>query len=381
MKKFFLAITFFVLLPITVLAQTPTMLAMARGELEKRGLEETEVRMRLLQEVIDVDNIPVSEYANYKDRVTAILNKMQAEKAAAKAKATEAAPAAPAVQAEDISKAATTAADIIPEAPLVVTTTPEPTVSATEVIATAANEADTPNDVPQTTAGEAAAEEALEETLKENHVSKTAGDDIYGHKLFTGTSMDVFRTTDGAQAPDTYVLGEGDEVHISIFGGSQTEVHQRIAADGSIQPAGSSKIFLKGLTLAQGRTAIINKLSMHYSFRPDQIAITLTTARTVTVSIYGEVGVQGGFTLSALNTAFNALAAAGGPTAIGSIRNIQRSRGGKIDRLDLYQYMTGNIKDVMFDLQNNDVLFVPVANSIVRVEGAVRRPMRYEMIE
>ena len=119
----------------------------------------------------------------------------------------------------------------------------------------------------------------------------------------------------------------------------------------------------------------------YYSFRPDQIAITLTTARTVTVSIYGEVGVQGGFTLSALNTAFNALAAAGGPTAIGSIRNIQRSRGGKIDRLDLYQYMTGNIKDVMFDLQNNDVLFVPVANSIVRVEGAVRRPMRYEMIE
>ena len=377
MKKFFLAITFFVLLPITVLAQTPTMLAMARGELEKRGLEETEVRMRLLQEGIDVDNIPVSEYANYKDRVTAILNKMQAEKAAAKAAATEAAPAAPAVEAENIAKAVA-AADIIPEAPLV---KPEPTVSSTEVIATAASEADTPNDVPQTTAGEAAAEEALDETLKENHVSKTAGDDIYGHKLFTGTSMDVFRTTDGAQAPDTYVLGEGDEVHISIFGGSQTEVHQRIASDGSIQPAGSSKIFLKGLTLAQGRTAIINKLSMHYSFRPDQIAITLTTARTVTVSIYGEVGVQGGFTLSALNTAFNALAAAGGPTAIGSIRNIQRSRGGKIDRLDLYQYMTGNIKDVMFDLQNNDVLFVPVANSIVRVEGAVRRPMRYEMIE
>ena len=236
-------------------------------------------------------------------------------------------------------------------------------------------------DIPQTTIGEAAAEAALEESLKENNVSKTAGDDIYGHALFTGTSMDVFRTTDGAQAPDTYVLGEGDEIHISIFGGSQTEIHQRIGADGSIQPAGSTKIFLKGMTLAQGRTAIQNKLSQHYSFRPDQIAVTITTARTVTVSIYGEVGVQGGFTLSALNTAFNALAAAGGPTAIGSIRNIQRSRGGKTDRLDLYQYMLGNSKNVQFDLQNNDILFVPVANNIVRIEGAVRRPMRYEMID
>ena len=109
--------------------------------------------------------------------------------------------------------------------------------------------------------------------------------------------------------------------------------------------------------------------------------MTIATARTISVSIYGEVGVQGGFTLSALNTAFNALAAAGGPTAIGSIRNIHRSRGDKTDRLDLYKYMKGNIKDTMFDLQNNDILFVPVANNIVRIEGAVRRPMRYEMIE
>ena len=91
------------------------------------------------------------------------------------------------------------------------------------------------------------AEAALEARLKEQPKTQDA-DGIYGHSLFAGKSMDVFRTTDGAQAPDTYVLGEGDEVHISIFGSSQTEIHQRIEADGSIQPAGSTKIFLKGLT-------------------------------------------------------------------------------------------------------------------------------------
>ena len=128
-------------------------------------------------------------------------------------------------------------------------------------------------------------------------------------------------------------MGEGDEVHISIFGSSQTEIHQRIEADGSIQPAGSSKIFLKGMTLEQARQAIRSKLASHYSFRPDQIAVTITTARTIMVNIYGEVGVQGGFTLSALNSAFNALAAAGGPTKIGSVRNVQMSRAGKTSRL------------------------------------------------
>ena len=90
---------------------------------------------------------------------------------------------------------------------------------------------------------------------------------------------------------------------------------------------------------------------------------------------------QGGFTLSALNSAFNALAAAGGPSAIGSVRNVQLSRGGKNSRLDLYAYMTRSNPSLPYDLQNGDVLFVPVAQKIVRVTGAVNRPMRYEMIE
>ena len=336
MKKLLFALM--LVLPLAVSGQSASMMAMAQAELQKRGLNETEVRTRLMEEGIDVDNIAPTEYANYQSRVIAILNKMQAEKAAADTE-----PAA----------AATGGAEVVIEM----------------------------QDVPQTTNGEAAAERALETALEENNVSPDEGNDIYGHSLFTGKSLDVFRTTDGAQAPDTYVLGEGDEVHISIFGSSQTEIHQRIAADGSIQPAGSSKIFLKGMTMEQARQAIRSKLASHYSFRQDQIAVTITTARTVSVSIYGEVGVQGGFTVSALNTAFNALAAAGGPTSLGSVRNVQLSRGGKNNRLDLYAYMMNPDPKVKYDLQNGDVLYVPVAQKVVRIDGAVNRPMRYEMID
>lgn len=318
-----------ILMSVTVFAQSANMLSMARAELSKRGLEENEVRERLMEEGIDVDAIQPTEYVAYQDRVMEILNKMQAEKEA---------------------QANTQGSGLNAEVPL--------------------------TEIGQTTPKEEEAEKALQEK------TPAAADSlIYGHSLFTGNSMDVFRTTDGAQAPDTYVLGEGDEVHISIFGSSQTEIHQRIGADGSIQPAGSTKIFLKGMTLMQARSAIKAKLAQHYSFRPDQIAVTITTARTLSVSIYGEVATQGGFTLSALNTAFNALAAAGGPTQIGTVRNIQRSRSGKTERLDLYKYMTGAPGKVMYDLQNNDVLFVPVAQKIVRIEGAVNRPMRYEIIE
>lgn len=329
------------LLSVAALAQSLNLLSMAQSELEKRGLNETEVRARLLENGIDVDSIQPTEYPAYQGRIIAILNQMHAE------------------------KGGNVPASVPAHTPI---------QEAGQVVALA-------GDAPQTTAGEAAAEKALVMAIEENKENQENSDQVYGHSLFNGNSMDVFRTTDGAQAPETYVLGEGDEVHISIFGSSQTEIHQRIGPDGSIQPAGSSKIFLKGMTLAQARNAVQTRLSQHYSFRKDQIAVSITTARTVMVSIYGEVGVQGGFTLSALNTAFNALAAAGGPTEIGSLRNIQRSRGGKTERLDLYQYMTGKAGSVHYDLQNGDVLFVPVAQKIVTIRGAVNRPMRYEMAD
>jgi len=337
MKRLFFSLL--ILLPLAAAGQSSSMISMAQDELQKRGLNETEVRIRLLEEGIDVDNIPPTEYTNYRSRVTEILNKMQAEKAAA--------------------------------------TSATPTGVANTTTAPTYEEAFTSNIFPQTTPGEAAAEAALEES----NISRTDSNIIYGHNLFTDKAMGVFRTTDGAQAPDTYVLGEGDEIHISIFGSSQTEIHQRIGADGSIQPAGSTKIFLKGLTLDKAREAIRSRLASHYSFRQDQIAVTITTARTISVSIYGEVGVQGGFTISALNTAFNALAAAGGPTPIGSVRNIQLMRSGKTNKLDLYTYMTNPDPKVQYDLQNNDVMFIPVAQKIVQVNGAVNRPMKYELIE
>ena len=65
------------LLTVTMFAQSANMLSMARAELSKRGLEENEVRARLLEEGIDVDAIPPTEYAAYQDRVLSILNKMQ----------------------------------------------------------------------------------------------------------------------------------------------------------------------------------------------------------------------------------------------------------------------------------------------------------------
>ena len=309
---------------------TPAMMTQISAELQKRGLTESEVRVRLLQKGIDLENIPAAELPSYQQKVIAVLDELQAEKKlAAQATIT---PAVPAVSNE-----------------------------------------------PVTTTQEAVAE-AAQRVIKADAATKKAESNIYGHSLFTDQSLDVFRTTDGAQAPETYVLGDGDEIRITIFGASQTDIQQKIAADGSIQPTGVAKIFLKGLTLAQAREVIQERLSASYTFRSDQFAVTISTARTILVNVFGEAKLTGGFTISALNSALNALSAAGGPSEIGSVRSIQLIRGNSRKNIDLYTFMNDPAAQFKFDLQNNDIIFVPVIKLLVSIEGAVKRPMSYEML-
>lgn len=344
----------------TIQAQTasPAMMQMVSSELQKRGLTEDEARTALLKEGIDVETIPPTELPQYKTRIITVLDKLAKDKKAASGSQTTGQPININVGATPV----TNGTIALPQAGLVGNQQP---------IATPIS--------PETTPEEAAAE-AAQRVIQAETAKNTAGSNIYGHSLFADKSLDIFRTTDGAQAPDTYVLGEGDEIHISIFGASQTDIQQRISTDGSIQPAGVAKLFLKGLTLAQAREVIKKNLSVSYLFRSDQLAVTIVTARTIMVNVFGEAKITGSFSLSALNSAFNALSVAGGPSEIGSVRSIQLIRGNTRRNIDLYAFMNDPAEQFKFGLQNNDILFIPVIKKLVSIEGAVKRPMSYEML-
>lgn len=316
---------------------TPAIMTQINAELQKRGLTESEVRVRLLQKGIDLENVPPGELPQYQARVTTVLDELQAEKKAGN------------------SGKQGAAANYLQN-----------------------NTIDNNTVVPVTTKQEAAAETNRRIIQPESKTKLTTA--IYGHSLFTDQSLDVFRTTDGAQAPETYVLGDGDEIRITIFGASQTDIQQKIAVDGSIQPTGVAKIFLKGLTLAQAREVIQDRLSSAYTFRSDQLAFTIVTARTIMVNVFGEAKITGGFNISALNSVMNALSAAGGPSDIGSVRSIQLIRGATRKNIDIYTFMNDPAAQFRFDLQNNDIIFVPVVKLLVSIEGAVKRPMAYEML-
>ena len=100
------------------------------------------------------------------------------------------------------------------------------------------------------------------------------------------------------------------------------------------------------------------------------------------MNIYGEVFNPGAFNIPAINTAFNALVAAGGPTDIGTVRFIKLIRAGEKPRnIDVYEFMVNPAVQEKYYLQDNDVLQVAVSERIVEITGAVKKPFKFELID
>ena len=102
--------------------------------------------------------------------------------------------------------------------------------------------------------------------------------------------------------------------------------------------------------------------------------------RTVNVYVVGEVCQPGVFTLSSLSTVTNALFSAGGPTKLGSLREVRLIRNGyQVARLDLYDFLQRGDRTRDYRLESGDTIFVPPIGDVVAVAGEVKRPAIYEV--
>ncbi|MGB1282170.1 MAG: SLBB domain-containing protein, partial [Schleiferiaceae bacterium] len=202
---------------------------------------------------------------------------------------------------------------------------------------------------------------------------------VFGKHIFTNGSLSLYEVSKDYVPNDSYILGPGDVVTVSIFGKSQADLQFTIKPDGFIEPASLPKIYLKGVTLGQARKIVERRLRNFYQFEKGQFALTLTTARTLTIQITGAVAQPGTYTLSAYNTAFNALIAAGGPSKLGTVRNIQVINGGRVKELDVYEYLFNPKKQKDYYLQDNDILYVPFIGDLVEIKGSVKQVGVFEM--
>ncbi len=204
----------------------------------------------------------------------------------------------------------------------------------------------------------------------------------WGQQLFRNKNLRLFNQAKDIKAPATYRLGAGDELTVAIWGYSQETFTFEIGKDGYIKPEGIPRIYVKGLPMQDVRELLQKRFSQYYRFRSNEFNVSLNEARSITVNIVGEVENMGSFTIPATNTAFNALVAAGGPTDIGSVRDIQLKRPGQETRhIDVYQYLSNPAAGQELYLEENDYIYVPVAQRLVGIAGAVNRPAQFELLQ
>ena len=202
---------------------------------------------------------------------------------------------------------------------------------------------------------------------------------IFGQDVFRNNKLSFYQKALDAKAPENYKVGPGDEISISIWGFSEFSETLEVDSRGYISPSSYGRIYVKGLTFKNMRSILKKKFSNFFDMQNSEIDVSLSYSKVITVNIVGEVYNPGSYIIPSINTAFNALIASNGPTQLGSVRNIYIKRNGKtVDSLDVYQFLFNPEKSNDIYLQDGDYLFVPPANSIVEVSGAVNRPYTYE---
>jgi protein involved in polysaccharide export with SLBB domain len=206
---------------------------------------------------------------------------------------------------------------------------------------------------------------------------ETEGKKVFGHDIFSQANPS-FQPPVNTPVPDSYVLGAGDQVVVDIYGASQETLVHTISPDGTITVAGYGPIYLSGLSVAGAQSKLRATIGSRY--QTSNLRMTVSKTRTIQVNLMGEVNAPGTYQLSAFANVFYALYRAGGVSPLGTLRNIEVYRNGKlVTVVDLYKFilegrLAGNI-----NLQDNDLIIVPTYNCLVGVTGNVKRPMFYEM--
>lgn len=204
---------------------------------------------------------------------------------------------------------------------------------------------------------------------------------------------DVFINRNSAVAPEAvgranpldvplgpdYIVGAGDTLTINLWGGLTRTITRTIGRDGRIFLPDAGSLQLAGLPLGKAQSLIESALKQQY--RGARVAVTVSGLRSVRVYVVGDVQRPGGYELSSLATPLSALYAAGGPTAVGSLRTLLHFRGKQlVEKVDLYNFLLHGIRNGSASFQSGDTLLIPPAGPQVAVFGAVRRPAIYELL-
>jgi polysaccharide export outer membrane protein len=228
------------------------------------------------------------------------------------------------------------------------------------------------NNIDQNNIAQQANENTIEKSNTDNGKLKQ-----FGYDLFSGTP-DAFTPVSDIPPPDNYVLGPGDNIVVQLYGKENNSYNLVVNREGQIQFPEIGPINVAGLSFTDAKSLLIE--TVQQQMIGVKASITMGSLRSIRIFVLGEALQPGSYTVSSLSTMTNALFSSGGISNIGSLRNIQLKRRGKlITTLDLYDLLLHGDTSKDARLLPGDVIFIPPIGATVGIRGEVKRPAIYEL--
>lgn len=199
----------------------------------------------------------------------------------------------------------------------------------------------------------------------------------FGLDLFAGMPT-TFEQLSSVPVPADYIVGPGDSFKVVLYGKDNSEYDISVNRDGAIVLPELPPMTVVGMSFKEVKEAI--SAQVQGKMIGVKASVSMGDLRSIRIFVLGESFKPGAYSISSLSTITHALIASGGVSDIGSLRNIQLKRAGKVvAELDLYDLLIrgDNRNDLV--LQANDVVFIPASGDLVSVTGQVRREAIFEM--
>jgi protein involved in polysaccharide export with SLBB domain len=220
--------------------------------------------------------------------------------------------------------------------------------------------------------------EELESRLNDELLYKNKEDlELFGLDFFD-TFQTSFMPINEANPDPFYLLDTGDILKVQFIGQQDFVDTYTINKDGSINLPDIGKIVIAGLELKEA-SAMIKSL-VNLSFLGTEVFVSLEELRDVNVLISGSAQNPGIYTLTGNSNMLHALIMAGGINKFGSYREINLYRKNVlIETLDVYDLLIAGNYSLKKRLRSGDVIFVEGRKNVVTINGAVKRPAKYEI--
>ena len=204
----------------------------------------------------------------------------------------------------------------------------------------------------------------------------------YDLKIFGSDFFQTFQTSfmpiNEPNPDSSYTLDGGDILSIQLIGQEDFIDFFPVNRDGTINIPDIGKINIAGLTLVEASALV--KSRVDNVFIGTDAYITLDQIRDVNILVSGNAKNPGVYTLTGNSNILHALTMAGGINEYGSLRVINLVRNGNIiETLDIYDILIDGNYSLKKRLRSGDVIFVEAKKQIVTIDGAVKRPAKYEV--